>query len=63
VWAVTISQTVLMILWKAIPRSHLGDELKLAVYVASLIALGICAANGLLPRTRPIVPGELMVAD
>jgi len=25
--------------------------------------LGICATLGLLPRTRPIVPGELMVAD
>lgn len=63
VWAVTLSQTVLMALWKALPRSHAGDVVKLAVYVVSLVALGFCAANGLLPRTRPIVPGELMVAD
>jgi hypothetical protein len=63
VWAVTLSQALLMVLWKALPRSHAGDAIKLAVYVASLIALGFCAANGLLPRTRPIVPGELMVAD
>ena len=63
VWAVTLSQTVLMALWKALPRSHAGDVVKLAVYVASLVALGFCAANGLLPRTRPIVPGELMVAE
>ena len=63
VWAVTLSQTLLMILWKLLPRSHSGDVMKLVVYVAALIALGFCAANGLLPRTRPIVPGELMVAD
>jgi hypothetical protein len=63
VWAVTLSQTLLMILWKLLPRSHSGDVIKLSVYVAALIALGLCAANGLLPRTRPIVPGELMVAD
>jgi hypothetical protein len=63
VWAVTLSQTLLMILWKASPRSHTGDIVKLGVYVAALIALGMCAARGMLPRTRPIVPGELMVAD
>ncbi len=63
VWSVTLSQTVLMALWKALPRSHAGDVIKLAVYVVSLVALGFCAANGLLPRTRPIIPGELMVAD
>lgn len=63
VWAVTLSQTVLMVLWKALPRSHAGDVIKLVVYIAALIALGCCAAFGMLPRTRPIVPGELMVAD
>ena len=63
VWSVTLAQTLLMILWKAFPKSHAGDVIKLAVYAAALAALGVCAANGLLPRTRPIVPGELMVAD
>ena len=63
VWAVTLSQALLMVFWKGLPRSQTGDAIKLAVYVGALIALGICAANGLLPRTRPIVPGELMVAD
>ncbi len=63
VWAVTLAQTVLMILWKALPRSHAGDVIKLAVYVIALVALGLCARFGLLPRTRPILPGELMVAD
>jgi hypothetical protein len=36
---------------------------KLAVFVLSLCAVGAAAAFGMLPRTRPIVPGQLMVAD
>jgi len=63
VWAVTLAQTVLMILWKTVPRSHSGDIVKLVAYAAALTALGFCAVAGLLPRTRPILPGEVMVAD
>jgi hypothetical protein len=63
VWAVTLAQALLMVLWKAFPRSHGGDIVKLIVYVVSLILLGMSARSGLLPRTRPILPGELMVAD
>ena len=63
VWAVTIAQAVLMVLWKLLPRTHEADIIKLAVYLAVLTAVGVGAALGLLPRTAPIVPGELMVAD
>ena len=63
VWAVTLAQTMLMVLWKLLPRTTVADFVKLAVYVASLIALGLAARAGMLPRTRPILPGELMVAD
>lgn len=63
VWAVTLAQTVLMILWKLVPRGTAGDVIKLAVYVAMLGIVGAAAAYGRLPRTRPIVPGELMVGD
>jgi hypothetical protein len=63
VWAVTLAQTMLMVLWKLLPRTTVADFVKLAVYVGSLIALGLAARAGLLPRTRPILPGELMVAD
>jgi hypothetical protein len=63
VWAVTLAQTLLLALWKLLPRTHTADVIKLVAYVAALIAAGICAALGLLPRTRPIVPGELMVGD
>src|ERR1700689_4216838 len=34
VWAVTLSQALLMILWKAFPRSQAGDAIKLAVYLS-----------------------------
>jgi len=36
---------------------------KLAIYVAVLAVIGMAAARGVLPRTRPIVPGELIIAD
>jgi hypothetical protein len=63
VWAVTLAQGLLMVLWKLLPRSHTGDIVKLVAYVISLALLGLAARSGLLPRTRPILPGELMVAD
>jgi hypothetical protein len=63
VWAVTAAQTVLLVLWKTLPRSHAGDLAKLIVYVAALLFMGLLAQRGLLYRTRPIVPGELMISD
>ena len=63
VWAAVISQTVLLVLWKMLPRSAATDRIKLAVFVLSLCTVGALAALGKLPRTRPIVPGQLMVAD
>ena len=63
VWAVTIAQPVLWFLWKALPRGPSYDVLKLAVFVGILAAVGWCARLGLLPRTRPIVPGELAISD
>jgi hypothetical protein len=63
VWSITAAQTVLLILWKALPKNHATDIVKLTVYCAVLIGMGILAAYGVLPRTRPILPGELMVAD
>ena len=63
VWSVTAAQTVLLILWKALQKNHATDMVKLAVYCGVLIGMGVLAAYGVLPRTRPILPGELMVAD
>lgn len=64
VWAVTLGQTVLMIAWKLLPpRHHWADVAKLALYTAVLTIVSVLAGMGMLPRTRPILPGELMVAD
>jgi hypothetical protein len=61
VWSVTLSQTLLMVFWKALPRSHAGDAIKLAVYVAALLLCGFSASRGVFPRTRPIVAGDVMI--
>jgi hypothetical protein len=63
VWAAVIAQTLLLLLWKTLPRSPATNQIKLAAFVASLCLVSAAAALGLLPRTRPIVPGQLMVAD
>jgi hypothetical protein len=63
VWSVTAAQTVLLILWKALPKNHTTDIVKLTFYCAVLAGMGLLAARGVLPRTRPILPGETMVAD
>jgi hypothetical protein len=63
VWAVTASQTVLLVFWKALPRSSTTNVIELCVYVAVLVLMGFAAHSGMLPRTRPILPGELMVSD
>ena len=63
VWSVTAAQTTLLILWKALPKDHTTDIVKLTLYCAVLAGMGTLAAFGILPRTRPILPGELMVAD
>jgi hypothetical protein len=61
VWSVTIAQTVLLILWKTVPLTRTGSLIKLAIYVGMLALMGAAAYNGKLPRTRPILPGEVMV--
>jgi hypothetical protein len=63
VWSITAAQTVLLILWKTLPKSHATDIVKLTVYCGVLMGMGVLAAYSVLPRTRPILPGELMVAD
>jgi hypothetical protein len=63
VWSVSISQTVLLILWKALPETRSGSLLKLMVFLVTLAITGMLAARGVFPRTRPIVPGEVMVSD
>jgi hypothetical protein len=63
VWAVCIAQPVLWFLYWALPPSAAADAVKLAVFVGILAYVGNMARRGLLPRTRPIVPGEIAVSD
>ena len=63
VWAVASAQPVLWLLWKVLPEGRAADAVKLAVFLGILVAVGQMARLGLLPRTRPIVPGELAVSD
>ncbi len=63
VWAVTAAQTILLILWKTLPETRMGSLAKLVVFVVVLAIMGFAASRGVLPRTRPILPGELMVSD
>ncbi len=63
VWAVTMAQPVLWLMWRVLPRSTALDIVKLVVFIGILAVVGNMARLGLLPRTRPIVPGELAVSD
>jgi len=63
VWAVTIAHPVLWVMWRVLPATRGGDLVKLVVFVGILAFVGRLARRGWLPRTRPIVPGELAVSD
>ena len=63
VWSVTVAQTLLLVFWKSLPITREASLIKLCVYIAALALMGLAAYRGLLPRTRPILPGELMVSD
>jgi hypothetical protein len=63
VWAVCAAQPVLGVLWRVLPRGSAADLTKLAVFVLVLGFMAILAMRGHLPRTRPILPGELITAD
>src|SRR3984957_1315508 len=61
VWAVTLAQALLLLSWKVLPPNHTATFIKLGIYVGTLAFLGLAAYRGMLPRTRPILPGESMV--
>ena len=63
VWSATAAQVLLLVLWKTLPQTETASLVKLAVFVAVLALMGFAAYRGALPRTRPILPGELMVSD
>ena len=63
VWAVVVAQWLLLAVWKMLPLTRTAAVVKLAVFAGTLALMGLAAYRGALPRTRPIVPGEWMVAD
>ncbi|MBV8846938.1 MAG: hypothetical protein JO307_29365 [Bryobacterales bacterium] len=63
VWAVALAQPVLGVLWKLLPRTRDADIMKLLIFVGVLAIMGSLAYRGVLPRTRPIVPGEWAISD
>jgi hypothetical protein len=63
VWAVCFAQPALWLMWYVVPRGRVGDAVKLVIFVAILAFVGHLARKGKLPRTRPIVPGEIAVSD
>src|ERR1700751_2007263 len=63
VWAATVAQTLLLALWKTLPPTRTASVVKLGVFAGALLLMGLAAYRGKLPRTRPIVPREWMVAD
>ncbi len=63
VWSVTAAQTVLLVLWKLLPVTVATSWVKLGAFVGVLALMGWFSYCGMLPRTRPILPGECMVAD
>jgi hypothetical protein len=62
VWSVTIAQTALLIVWKALPQNQTTSIIKLVVFVVVLGLMGMATWQGMLPRTRPILAGE-MISD
>jgi hypothetical protein len=63
VWACCIAQPVLGILWKLLPHSRAADAFKLVIFTSILAGIARLAKRGVLPRTRPIIPGELAISD
>ena len=63
VWAVWVAQPALWLLWKVLPETRTFDVIKLVLFWAVLAYMGNLARRGVLPRTRPILPGEWAVSD
>ena len=63
VWAVCWAQPAAWLLWRTLPQNRTSDIIKLVVFLGILAFVGNLARLGRLPRTRPIVPGELAVSD
>ena len=62
-WAVCLAQPTLWLLWGITPTGRISDAFKLTVFVSVLGFVAYLSYRGKLPRTKPIVPGEIAVSD
>ena len=62
-WAVCTAQPIVGVAWRLLPPTRTADLVKLLLFLGVLAYMGNLARRGLLPRTRPIVPGELAISD
>ena len=62
-WLSSYQARPLLLLWKVLPTTRATSLEKLGVFVGALALMCWFAYRGMLPRTRPILPGECMVAD
>jgi hypothetical protein len=58
VWSSVLAQSVVLLLWKWLPKTSGADELKLVVYVGILSGMGYLAWRGALPRTNELAVQE-----
>jgi len=49
VWAVTVAQTLLLVLWQTLSKTRTSSLVKLGVYVTALLLMGLAAYRGVLP--------------
>jgi|SRR5579862_8263513 len=62
-WAVCIAQPALWLTWGIFPQTLPFHIAKLVIFLGLLALVGNQARRGLLPRTRPILPGEWAISD
>jgi hypothetical protein len=63
VWTVTVVQVLLFALWKTLPHTRGASLVKLVVFAGTLLLMALASYRGVLPRTRPIMPGEMIISD
>lgn len=63
VWAMCLAQPALWLLWAILPETRTADAIKLAIFLGICAVVAWLSAQGVLPRTRRVRPGELAVSD
>ena len=62
-WACLVAQPVLGLLWWWLPRGRGFDLIRLGGFLGAMACMAVLAVMGVLPRTRQILPGEVVISD